>query len=177
MLVVTFFTKQVIIYTSTAKKAEQIKDRLDTLSDSNISINGDTMLIYNNIYSDIKFMSAVTFTTCKDNPQQRLTNNDYFPHILIATASCIGNGLDSDNVYQVIHVGFLLSIVDTVQEMGRCGRNRSNNSDADSISHEDKYTLLINLNNFVYMNKRLYHDINLEEINKQNRAISFFKDR
>ena len=93
------------------------------------------------MYLDIKFLFGVKFTPRKKNPQERLNNNKFFPQIIIATASCIGNSLDFDDVYHVLHVGFPSSILDAIQEMGRCRRNRED-PDQSSPQTQDQYTLL-----------------------------------
>ena len=110
--------KKVIVYTSTAKKAEDLKEKIDHFLDDNPTIKGDTMLIYGNMYADVKFLSTVKFTNKETNPQDLIDNNEYYPCILFATASCIGNGLDLKDVFRVIHVGFPTSSIDCVQEMG-----------------------------------------------------------
>ena len=106
------------------------------------------------------------FNTVEVHLQEQLESNKFFPWILIATASFIVNGLDSDQIYRVIHVGFPSGILDAIQEMGRCGRNRIDGNSL-SAKTKDKYKLLFNINNFVYMNQILYKYVDKEELKKQ----------
>ena len=107
------------------------------------------------MFADVKLLSTVKFTTKVHDPNSLLEKNEYYPRILIAKESFIGNGLDCDDVYQVVNVGFPTSILDAIQEMGRCGRNRSNTIDA----NVDKYSFFINSEDFVYLNQRLYQKL------------------
>ena len=139
--------KKIIIYTNTTKCAEEIKDKIDYFLNTSDDIHGNCLLIHRDMYSDVKFLLTVKFTTKVDNPEQLISDNEFYPIILIATASHIGNGLDLDKVFKVTHVGFPTSIVDCVQEMGRCGRKERKDGD---LSNE--YTLLLNLQDFIYAN-------------------------
>ena len=96
---------KVIIYTNTTKSAEDIKESIDTFLDPNSTLQEDLMMIHGNMYADINFLSAVKFTTSEMNPEDNMKNNVFLPRIFIATASCIGNGLDSKDACHVIHVG------------------------------------------------------------------------
>lgn len=101
------------------------------------------------MYSNVKFLSATKFTAEEDDPYLLIDNNLYLPRILIATASCIGNGLDLDIVYKVVHIGFPQSIVDAVKEMGRCRRKKD-----DQTNHTpDLYTLMVNIHNVFILTK------------------------
>ena len=48
-------------------------------------------------------------------------------------------------------IGFPSSVIDMVQEMGRCGRGR-----ASITGFTDDYFLKLSLDGFVYLNQRLY---------------------
>ena len=98
------------------------------------------MLIYRDMYADVKFLSTVKITTKESNTQQIIANNKYYLRILIANASCIGNGLDLDNVDCVVHTSFPTSIVGCVQEMGTCEQNN-----VDPMDSKDQFDILGNL--------------------------------
>ena len=91
--------KKIILYTNTAKKAEQIKDNIDAFLDAEPSIKGDTLHIYGEMYSNVKFVSSVKFTSFTADPEDMIKKNELFPRILIATVTCIGSGLDCNCVY------------------------------------------------------------------------------
>ena len=120
--------------------------------DLNDNIQGDVMIIQGDLQSEVKFVSAEQFTQHIIDPQLLLDRNEYYPRILLATAGCIIAGLDSPNVYSVCRVGFPLSILDMVQEIGRCGRGRI----TESGTHTDNFQLCLGLDDFVYLNQRLY---------------------
>ena len=103
-------------------KVENIKESLDAFLNADDTLHGDTMLIYGDIYDDVKFLSAVQFTTRVKNPQEYIEKIIYYPFIHIATTIFIGYGLDCSNVTDVVHIGFTASILDAIQKMGRCGR-------------------------------------------------------
>ena len=95
--------------------------------------------------------------------------------MLIATASCIGNGLDSDSVYKVTHIEFPHIIINAVQEMGRCGRKRNNLTNQSGTP--DSYTLMANIHYFFYLNERLYTNIEKDLSSSTSRVITFEDDR
>ena len=62
--------------------------------------------------------------------------------------------------------------------MGRCGRNRvAENADNRNECDKDSYIILINLQDFVYMNERLYSPNNKKESNNTKRTITLEEDR
>jgi len=65
------------------------------------------------------------FTKIVDNAEELVNSNSFYPRILMATAESIGAGLDSVDVYSVVRVEFSTSILEMVQEMGRCDRGMS----------------------------------------------------
>ena len=71
----------------------------------------------------------------------------YNPRIFIATASCIGAGVDCSDVYFVVRDGFPTSIMHLSQELGRCGRTRSLSNNGSS----DNFELIINMDSFLYL--------------------------
>ena len=76
----------------------------------------------------------------------------FFARVLFATASCIGARLDCSNACSVMRIGFRSSIIDMIQEMGICGRGRTNDCD----DPMDNFVIVINLNDYVYMNEKIY---------------------
>ena len=72
--------------------------------------------------------------------------------MLLATAGSIGAGLDSPGVYSVCRAGFLTSIFEMAQEMGQCGRGRSN----DTGTVTDDFYLMLSCDDCIYLNTRLY---------------------
>ena len=145
--------KKCIIYSNTATSLESLKERIDSWLDTEVNIPtliipGDTLLITGNIEPELKLAYTESFTT----PFKQTTQHQFSPRILLATASCIGAGLDCHDVYSVIRIGFPSSTLDLIQEMGRCGRGRSSN---DTIP-TDNYVLIINLSDFIYMYERIY---------------------
>eukprot|EP00559_Dactyliosolen_fragilissimus_P004937 CAMPEP_0184871964 /NCGR_PEP_ID=MMETSP0580-20130426/41018_1 /TAXON_ID=1118495 /ORGANISM="Dactyliosolen fragilissimus" /LENGTH=304 /DNA_ID=CAMNT_0027374695 /DNA_START=584 /DNA_END=1498 /DNA_ORIENTATION=+ len=151
--------RKLIIYGNTAKALEAMKEKLDnelnipiTEGDNNISnIPGDTLLITGNIEPELKLSYTDKFTSTSEDSVFDF-DNTFTPRILLATASCIGASLDSDEVYGVIRIGFPESTLNFIQEMGRCGRNRDSNQDEPT----DTFVLIISLNDYVYMIERIY---------------------
>ena len=115
-------------------------------------IKGGALIIHGNMKAEVKFVSAQIFTKTVDNAEELVTSNSFYPRILMATAGSIGAGLDLADVYSVVRVGFSTSILEMVQEMGRCGRGRQNGN---SLVTNDFY-LLLSCRNFVYLNQRLH---------------------
>ena len=142
-------SKKVIIYTNTASRAELIKQEIDSWLNLTSSFEGDTIMINGEMESEVKLISATTFTDEATNPRSIIDNNEFYPRVLIATSSCIGAGLDSSSVFSVIRVRFPTSILDMIQEMGRCGRNRNN----DGTEPSDDFFLFLSLQDFVYLNE------------------------
>jgi len=162
-------SKKAIIYTNTASKAEVIKQEIDSWLNLTSSFEGDTIMITGEMESEVKLISATTFTTEQSDPRSIIDNNEFYPRILIATSSCIGAGLDSSSVFSVIRVGFPTSILDMIQEMGRCGRNRNN----DGTNPSDDFILFLSLQDFVYLNERLYDDSDSDDGSGSSRVIDY----
>ena len=146
--------KKAIVYCNTASAVEKIRDDLDNwLNEANTGIEGDTIIINGDLESEWKFFSSQKFTETNTNPQTEISNNMYYPRILVATSGCIGAGLDSSSVHCVIRDGFPSSILDFIQEMGRCGRSR----DSTAIDiNTDSFDINVQLSSFVYMMERIY---------------------
>ena len=64
----------------------------------------------------------------------------------------IGAALDSPDVYVVCRAGFLTSIFEMAQELGRCGRGWLN----ESGKVTDNLHLILSLDDFIYLNTRLF---------------------
>ena len=125
------------------------------MNEANTKIEGDTIIINGDLESEWKFFSAQKFTELTENPKEYVLKNVYYPRILVATSGCIGAGLDSSAVYCVIRDGFPSSILDLIQEMGRCGRSqRSTNTNNINI---DSFDINVQLSSFVYMIERIFN--------------------
>ena len=142
--------KKAIVYTNTASCLDQLKCDIESWMDMNDEVKGDVLVIQGDLQPEVKFVSAELFTRHVDDPQLLLDSNIYYPRILLATAGCIGAGLDSSDVYSVCRVGMPSGIIDMVQEMGRCGRSRT------SEIIEDNFNMLLSLEDYVYLHQRLY---------------------
>ena len=108
------------------------------------------MIIFGDAYAGANFLSATKFTTKEDGPQFRIDNNVYFPRICIATASWIGNDLYPGSIFKVVHIFSSSSVIDTVQDMGGCDRNRIN--EWNSTNTPELYTCLVHFQIFILMN-------------------------
>ena len=161
--------KKVIIYTNTATKAENIKDEIDSWLNLTSAFEGDTIMINGDMESEVKLVSSTTFTSVIENPREKIDKNEFYPRVLIATSSCIGAGLDSSFVYSVVRIGFPTSILDLIQEMGRCGRSRLN----DGANPSDDFYLFLSLTDFIYLNERLYQDADDDTRNKSTRIMDY----
>ena len=154
------FSKKIIVYTNTASKAEHLKQEMDQMIDLESLFEGDSMLIHGSLQAEVKLISAPRFNASVSNPRHFITTTKFYHRFLIATATCIGAGLDSSDIYCVIRVGFPTSILDMVQEMGRCGWTRSN----DGTNPTDKFHMYLDINDFVYLNERLKKRMNLKQV-------------
>ena len=77
----------------------------------------------------------------------------YTPCILLGTSGCsIGAGLDSNDVKLVFRDGISTNILNFIKESGRCGIG----DDSDSNNYSNKIEMYFNIQNFVYLNERLY---------------------
>jgi len=86
----------------------------------NDTIQGNVLIIQGGLQPEVKFVSAEKFTKITNDPQLLVDKNEFYTRILIATAGCIGAGVDSPDIYSISRIGFPSSIIDLVQEMGRC---------------------------------------------------------
>jgi superfamily II DNA helicase RecQ len=148
-----------IIYSSVARSTEKIQDTLDVWLDDPLNIDGDTILINGDLEPEWKFVCTQCFTQIVEHPNQLLEENVYFPRILVATSGCIGAGLDSPDVDLVIRDGFPSSLLDLIQEMGRCGRGQCQSTNDKKPGH---FHMIVNIDSFIYLIERLYTDNNDE---------------
>ena len=118
--------KKCIVYTNTVSCLDQLKIDVEHWLDSSDGIKGDALIIHGDMKAEVKFVSAQMFTKNTENAKDLVNTNSFYPRILMATAGSIGTGHDSGDVYCVVKIGFSTSILEMVQEMGRCGRGRQN---------------------------------------------------
>ena len=93
----------------------------------------DALVIHGDRKPEVKLISAERRTETVSNPEELINRNKFYPWILIATAGSIGAGLDSSDMYAVCWVGFATSIFAMAQELGWCGRDRTNESSIDNF--------------------------------------------
>ena len=96
-------------------------------------------------------LSCVDSFTSKINKETCDFKNTFTSRIIIDTASYIGDGLDSKEVYEVITIGFLESMLNLIQEMGRCGCDRSKELGVVT----DVFVVIININDCIHMLERV----------------------
>ena len=148
----TNLDRKCIVYTNTAASITELQTSLELWLDMEDKIKGDIIVITGDLKPEVKFASAEAFTRHIDNQQDLVNENKFLPRILLATAGSIGAGLDSSDVYAVCRSGFPTSIFEMAQELGRCGRGRSNDNGVTT----DNFYLMFSLDDFVYLNTRLY---------------------
>lgn len=108
--------------------------------DMNEGIKGDVIVIYGNLKPEVKFVSAKRFAQVIPNPEELINWNKFYPRILLAnTARRIGAWLDSPDEPSLCHADFTTGIFEMAQEMGRCGRGRSN----DTCTVTDNFYLIL----------------------------------
>jgi hypothetical protein len=162
-----------IIYSNVSSQVTSMREKIDSWLDSPDSLEGDTLIINGELPSEWKLISSQLFTNEVTNTSEKMLNNEYVPRILLATSGCIGAGLDSKYVVLVLRDGFPTSMVDLIQEMGRCGRSR-NESTANNISIMDSFHLIVSLPSFTYLIERIFEDCKLptDDIETRNTVIS-----
>ena len=144
--------RKCIVYTNTASCLDLMQSEIELWLDMNDEIKGDVLVINGELKPEVKFASAERFTQVIDNQEELINNNRFYPRILLATAGSIGAGLDSSDVYVVCRAGFPTSIFEMAQELGRCGRGRTNESGIVT----DNFHLMLSLDDFIYLNTRLF---------------------
>ena len=144
--------RKCIVYTNTASCLDLMQSDIELWLDMNNDIKGDVLVINGELKPEVKFASVKRFTQVIENKEELINNNRFYPRILLATAGSIGAGLDSSDVYVVCCAGFPTSIFEMAQELGRCGRGRTN----ESGTVTDNFHLMLSLDDFVYLNTRLF---------------------
>ena len=143
-----------IIYSNVAAHTERIQENIDRSFNESDMLLGDTLLINGEMDSEWKFVSSQSFTT-SNNGNEHINNNKFYPRFLIATSACIGAGLDSNNVKLVVRDGFPCSLMDFIQEMGRCGRGVDLSTGQQQLGTFD---LIISIDSFIYLVERIFED-------------------
>ena len=144
--------KSYIVYTNTSSCLEQMQVDIESWLDLDDSILGDLLVIYGDQKPEVKCISAQSFTESIKNLEELINSNQFYPWILLVTASSIGAGLDSPDVYAVCRVGFATSVFAMAQELVRCGRGRTN----DFKTVTDNFRLFLTFDDIIYLNQRLY---------------------
>ena len=106
--------KKCIVYTHMANCLDQLKIDVEHWLDSGDGIKGDSLIIQRDMKSEVKLVSTQMFTKTVCNAEELVNSNSFYPRILMATSGSIGAGLDSADVYSVVKVGFLTSILEMV---------------------------------------------------------------
>ena len=75
---------------------------------------------------EVKFISAEMFIQIVDDPEVK--TNRIFSQDFDSYCGQFGAVLDLMDVHSVARVGFSTSVLEMVQEMGRCGRGRTNST-------------------------------------------------
>ena len=145
--------KKCTIYTNISSCLDQMKADVELWLDMKENIQGDVIIIYGNLKSEVKFVSAEHFTQVISNPKKLINSNKFYPRILLATAGSIGVSLDSPDVYSLYRGGISTSIFEMLQQMGLCGRGRTN----DRGTVMDNFYLMLSCDDFIYLNTRLFH--------------------
>merc|ERR1712151_1092565 len=115
---------------------------------------GDSVLVVGSQDAELKFAFTTKFTNTKyvgDNSSQQ--SNSLQPRFLIGTSGCIGAGLDCPDVHLIVRLGLPTSIINLIQEMGRCGRSNIVSNCNESI---DDYHIIFTIHDYVYLYERLF---------------------
>ena len=75
--------------------------------------------------TELKYAYTTEFTNTRFINETSYSTEMLCPRYLIGTPGCIGAGLDCDSVSYVKRLGIPASIIDFIQEMGRCGRSNN----------------------------------------------------
>ena len=138
-----------IIITSTASRASDIQQKLDSWLDSTSNIKGDSVLVIGDLETETKFAYTTEFTNTYYGANGNNYRNDKLcPRFLLGTPGCIGAGLDCAYVDLVCRVGLPSSLIHFIQEMGRCGRS--------SNSENNTFSIVFHLNDYVYLIERMF---------------------
>ena len=111
------------IYSNTVEEVENMKFVTDSWLDVDNKSLGDIVVIKGDQEPEVKFCTTFVFTD-KVNAEELLKNNEFYAHILFATAGFIGTELDSSDIHLVFRRGIPTNRMNIVQEMGKYGKNR-----------------------------------------------------
>ena len=154
---------KVVVISSTASRAADLQIKIDNWLDSKSSIKGDTILVIGDQETETKFAYTTEFTNTKFGGNDAPFSDDTLcPRFLLGTPGCIGAGLDCSSVNLVCRIGFPTSLLHFIQEMGRCGRTQNN----DELN---TYSIVLHLNDYVYLVERLYISSKPSNISQQNK--------
>ena len=143
-------SKKGIVYSNTASGVAKAKHELDTWLDMNRTFDGDVISIVGKQHFKLKSAKATSFTKVA-NANELMEQDKLYPRVLAATSSCIGAGLDSNEVCVVIKQGMPSSKMEMVQEMGRCGRKARVD-----VERRDEYMFMLQLEDYMYLNERQF---------------------
>ena len=125
-----------------------LKESINSWLSTSLTFPGDTVLIVGDMESDLKYAYTKAFTTIS---YPECLDEVFYPRILLGTPGCIGVGIDCEYVSCVFRIGQSSSILDFVQELGRCDRRDSSQS-----SNKDLFFVTITLKEYVYLHERLF---------------------
>lgn len=104
-----------IVYLNTTHLARKLKDEFDTYLDHDFPFEGNVILITGHVKAELKLQATNIFTALVTKASN--TNTDSNPCVLLAMASSIGAGLDSDEFYHVIQFSFPPNVLNLITEM------------------------------------------------------------
>ena len=161
-------TTKAIIYSNISSQVVSMREKIDNWLDEPESFDGDTMIINGELPSEWKLVSSQLFTSKGSDLIQKIANNEFVPRILLATSGCIGAGLDSSEVVLVMRDGFPTSMIDFVQEMGRCGRSIAPDNEHNTSIH-DCFHIIISLQSLTYLIEHIYAPTTLSKTDLEMR--------
>ena len=144
-----------IICSNSATSLQQLQLRLDDWLDTVDDFKGDTVLVIGDQETELKLAYTVAFTS-KLSDRNILDDTVFYPRFMLGTSGCIGAGLDCDDVHLVCRIGLSTSILNLIQETGRCGRKSREEDDVQQEYAQDTMTIIFTLSDFVYLNQRLF---------------------
>ena len=140
-----------VVCSNTAKKVTESQDDvrqwMTCPTDGHV---GTTALVVGKEDAVRKLLYTVAFTTTW-SVEDINDASKFTPRVLLGTSSCIGAGLDSNDVHLAQRVGLPSSRLNLIQEMGRCGRKTTGeHKDITNCFH-----VICNMKDFVCLNERL----------------------
>jgi hypothetical protein len=173
---------KVVICSNTAKKLQGMQCSFDDWLNE-VNIDGDSVLGVGDVKQELKYAYTIAFT-CKSTTIGNSNNENgclFNPKFLFGTSGCIGAGLDSDEVRLVLRLGMPTSLINLIQEMGRCGCQK----EIIRVSNHnlDCYKIYSPLQDYIYLNERIFIEEtendevncdNIEGCNIVSKSLSFF---